>query len=147
MIAYKGRAVVIAEGKNEVAVTANLRQHRNGLRTHWGGTLTPTPDGLQQVRNLTGGTLRLPDGREAQFLRPDTTDWVASNQLTIVGQLDAPFLQLVRQASANSGRQRESTSSQTAGQSVYVQVWLPQLKVRVVPKPTTPLDEGFAFDA
>lgn len=91
MSAYNGRAVIVAEGDADAAVTANLSRHRNGLRTGWGGTLTPTPDGLQQLLNLTEGTLRLPDGREAQFLRPDTSDWVTHRQLIIIGQGNAPF--------------------------------------------------------
>jgi len=91
MSAYKGRAMIVAGGEAETAVTANLSRHINGLRTGWSGTLTPTPDGLQQLLNLTEGTLRLPDGREAQFLRPDTSDWVAHRQLIIIGQDDAPF--------------------------------------------------------
>lgn len=65
MIAYNGPGVVIIEGKTEVAVTANLHHYRNGLRTDWRGTLTPTPDDLGQVLNPREGTLRLPDGREA----------------------------------------------------------------------------------
>jgi hypothetical protein len=91
MSAYNGRAVVIAEGVTEAAVTARLSQRRNGLRTDWGGTLTPTPDDLKQMLNLTEGTLRLPDGQEAQFRRPNTSDWVARNQLIIIGQDEAPF--------------------------------------------------------
>lgn len=91
MSAYNGRAVVIAEDDTEAAVTANLSHRRNGLRTGWGGTLTPTPDDLQLMLNLTEGTLRLPDGQEAQFLRPNTSDWIAHNQLIIIGQGEAPF--------------------------------------------------------
>lgn len=88
---YKGRAVIATEGAAEAAVTANLSRYRDGLRTGWGGTLTPAPDSLQRVLNLTEGTLRLPDGQEAQFLRPDTSDWVTRKQLIIIGQDDAPF--------------------------------------------------------
>jgi hypothetical protein len=91
MSAYNGRAVVIAEGGTEASVTANLSHRRNGRRTDWGGTLTSTSDDLQQMLNLTEGTLRLPDGQEAQFLRPNTSDWVAHNQLVIMGQGEAPF--------------------------------------------------------
>lgn len=92
MNAYNGQAVIIIKDETEVAVTANLSNYRNGLRTDWGGTLTPTsPEGLQRVKNLTEGCLRLPDGREARFLRLDTSDWVTSKRLTITGQLDAPF--------------------------------------------------------
>jgi len=68
--------MIMAGGDSEAAVTANLSRHRNGLRTDWGGTLTPTLDVLPQLLNLREGTLRLPDGREVQFLRPDTSDWV-----------------------------------------------------------------------
>ena len=91
MNAYSGPCVVIIEDETEVAATADLRHYRNGLRTDWRGTLAPAPDGLKRVLNLTEGILRMPDGREARFVRPDTSDWVTNNQLSIIGQLDAPF--------------------------------------------------------
>jgi hypothetical protein len=91
MSAYTGPARVIAEEDTEVRVNANLKSGRDGLRTSWGGVLTPTSDGLRRLLNLTTGRLRLSDGAEAEFLRPDTSDWVASQQLTIIGQGDAPF--------------------------------------------------------
>jgi hypothetical protein len=92
MSAYNGSAVIIDKDDTQVVVIANLRKYRNGLRTDWGGTLTPTSaDGLQRVNNLTEACLRFPDGREARFLRPDTSEWVTSKRLTIIGQLDAPF--------------------------------------------------------
>jgi hypothetical protein len=92
MNAYNGHAVIISESETETAVTAILdHHHRSGLRTGWGGTLIPTPHGLQEVVNLTEGTLRLPNGQEAQFLRLDTSDWLVNKQLSIVGQGDAPF--------------------------------------------------------
>ena len=48
MSAYNGPAVIIVKDDTEVAVIANLRNYRNGLRTGWGGRLTPTSaDGLQ----------------------------------------------------------------------------------------------------
>jgi hypothetical protein len=75
----------------EVPVTANLRRYRTGLRTDWGGTLTPSSCGLQQLANLTEGRLRFPAGTEADFLRPDTSDWVMRRQLAILGQNDPPF--------------------------------------------------------
>jgi hypothetical protein len=34
---YRHEEHVIIEGETEVAVTANLRRYRNGLRTDWGG--------------------------------------------------------------------------------------------------------------
>ena len=91
MSAYKGQAVAITEEDLKVRVTANLASHRDGLRTGWGGTLTPPPDGLQQWLNVTTGRLRLPSGAEAAFLRPDTSDWVAARQLAIIGQDEPPF--------------------------------------------------------
>lgn len=91
MSTYSGQAVVTAGDGTETTVTTRLAQYRSGLRTGWGGTLTPMPHELQQVSNLREGTLRLPNGQEAQFLRPDTSDWVASKQLTIIGQGDPPF--------------------------------------------------------
>lgn len=91
MSSYDGQAVITSEDGAETAVTANLAQYRSGLRTSWGGTLTPAADDLQRMLNLTEGTLRLPNGHEAQFLRPDTSDWLARKQLTVIGQGDAPF--------------------------------------------------------
>jgi hypothetical protein len=91
MRAYTGPALVIAENDTEVRVNALLNSGRDGLRSAWGGVLTPTSDGLRRLLNLTTGRLRLSDGTEAEFLRPDTSDWVASQQLTIIGQGDAPF--------------------------------------------------------
>ena len=91
MDAYNGQAVAITEADLEVPVTANLTSHRDGLRTGWGGTLTFTPDGLQQWLNVTTGRLRLPSVAEAAFLRPNTSDWVAARQLTIIGQDEPPF--------------------------------------------------------
>jgi hypothetical protein len=49
------------------------------------------PDGLARLLNLTDGRLRLPDGAEAEFLRTDTSDWVSTKQLTIIGQNSPPF--------------------------------------------------------
>jgi hypothetical protein len=90
MDAYDGPAVMITEDDAEVPVGASLRGGHSGLRAVWGGTLRPA-DGLQEVLNLTKGRLRLPDGREASFLRPNTSDWVGTGRLSIIGQNDAPF--------------------------------------------------------
>jgi hypothetical protein len=91
MNTYNGHAVIVTEDHAEVAVTAALRRYLNGLRTDWSGTLTPGTEGLRKFANLTEGRVRLPNGREASFLRPDTSDWVTTKRLTIIGQGDAPF--------------------------------------------------------
>jgi hypothetical protein len=91
MNTYNGQAVIVTEDDAEIAVTAALRRHRNGLRTDWSGTLAPATESLRKLANLTGGRVRLPNGKEASFLRPDTSDWVTSKRLTIIGQDDAPF--------------------------------------------------------
>jgi hypothetical protein len=91
MSGYNGPAVIITEDDTEVLVTANLRRYRAGLRTDWSGTLAPSADALRQLANLTKGRLRLPDGNEADFLRPDTSHWVTSKRLAIIGQDEAPF--------------------------------------------------------
>ena len=92
MSAYNGRAAIITDDGTEVPVTANLSTRRNGLFTDWGGRLTPTSaDGLQRVKTQSEGRLRLPDGREAQFLRPDTSDWVVGGGMAIIGQHEVPF--------------------------------------------------------
>jgi hypothetical protein len=36
--------------------------------------------------NLTAGKLQLPDGTEAEFLRPDTSDLVRTDRMKIIGQ-------------------------------------------------------------
>ncbi len=90
MNAYNGQALVTVDDM-EVPVNANLSSYRDGLRPEWGGMLTPTPDGLPQLLNLTKGRLRLADGTEADFLRSDTSDWVSTQRLTIIGQGEAPF--------------------------------------------------------
>jgi hypothetical protein len=33
----------------------------------------------------------LPDGAEGEFLRPDTSDWVRTNRMKIIGQANPPF--------------------------------------------------------
>ena len=91
MGAYNGQALIITDDETEVPVTAKLSSHRDGLRSRWGGTLTPASDALRQLANLTKGLLRLADGTEAEFLRPDTSDWVGTNQLKVMGQDEAPF--------------------------------------------------------
>jgi hypothetical protein len=91
MSTYEGQALIITEDKMEFPVTANISSQRGGLRSGWGGTLTPASDALQQLANLTEGRVRLPDGTEAEFLRPDTSDWVHTKRLAITGQGEAPF--------------------------------------------------------
>ena len=91
MSAYNGQALVVGGNGADVPVTASLTSYPDGLHASWGGTLTPMPDGLARLLNLTDGRLRLPDGTEAEFLRTDTSDWVSTKQLTIIGQNSPPF--------------------------------------------------------
>lgn len=91
MSTYNGPAVIITESDTEVSVTARLTSYRDGLRTSWRGSLTPTTDGLQHLSNLDKGRLRLPGETEADFLRPDTSDWAMRKQLAILSQNDPPF--------------------------------------------------------
>jgi len=91
MNTYNGKVLIVREDGTEISVTADLSIYHDGLRTGWNGTLTAAPDGLQEVANLAEGRLRFPDGQEAQFLRPDISDWVGTNQLSIIGQDEAPF--------------------------------------------------------
>lgn len=91
MSAYDGQARIIGDDGTDVAVTANLTSYPDGRRISWGGTLTPARDGLPQLANLTQGRVQLPHGPAAEFLRPDTSDWVSTNQLTIIGQDSPPF--------------------------------------------------------
>jgi hypothetical protein len=90
MNSYSGRALVITHDGSEVPAAVSLRQYRDGLRTAWGGTIIPGSDGLDPLVNLTAGRLRLP-GAEAEFLRPDASEWVRSDRLEIIGQDEAPF--------------------------------------------------------
>ena len=89
--AYNGQAGIVGDNGTDVPVTASLTSYPEGVHTSWGGTLTPAPDGLLQLANLTEGILRLPGGTEAGFLRPDTSDWVSTQQLEIIGQDSPPF--------------------------------------------------------
>jgi len=76
MNAYNGQARIVGNNGTDVPVTANL---------------TSYPDGLPRLANLTEGRLQLPGGTEAEFLRPDTSDWVSTQQLKIIGQHSPPF--------------------------------------------------------
>lgn len=91
MNTYNGQGLLIAEQDVEFPVTVNLRSYRDGLRTAWGGTITPARADHKPLLALTVGRLRLPDGTEAAFLRPDTSDLVRSNWLEIIGQDEPPF--------------------------------------------------------
>jgi hypothetical protein len=91
MATYSSEAVLICEDGTEIPVTVNLSSYRTGLRTDWGGTVIAAPDGLREMLNLAKGRLRLPDGTEAEFLRPDTSDWVGTDRLSISGQDEPPF--------------------------------------------------------
>jgi hypothetical protein len=91
MSAYNGPALVIADHDAGEPVTASLSSYRDGLRVSWGGTLTPAREGLSRLVSLTAGRLQLPDGAEGEFLRPDTSDWVRTNRMKIIGQANPPF--------------------------------------------------------
>ena len=79
MSAYNGQALVIGDNDACVQVTASLPSYRDGLHTSWGGTLAPAQEGQARLLNLTARNLQLPDGTEAEFLRPDTSDLVSAN--------------------------------------------------------------------
>jgi hypothetical protein len=91
MSVYNGQALVIGDNDDRVPVTASLTSNRDGLRTSWGGTLTPVQQGQSRLLNLTAGKLQLPDGTEAEFLRPDTSDLVRTDRMKIIGQDNPPF--------------------------------------------------------
>jgi hypothetical protein len=91
MSAYNGQALVIGQDGASVRVTASLTSYRDGLRISWDGTLTPAQEGQPQLLELTAGRLQLPDGTEAAFLRPDTSDWVSTNRMKVIGQDNPPF--------------------------------------------------------
>jgi hypothetical protein len=91
MSAYNGQARIVGDNGTDVPVTASLTSYPDGLQTTWAGKLTPAPDRLAQLANVTEGRLQLPGGTEAEFLRPDTSDWVSTQQLEIIGQDSPPF--------------------------------------------------------
>ena len=91
MSAYNGQAMVIADNGADVPVTASLTSYRDGLHISWRGTLMPAQEGQPWLLNLTAGRLQLPDGTEAEFLRPDTSDWMGTNRMKIIGQANPPF--------------------------------------------------------
>jgi hypothetical protein len=91
MSTYNSSVVVIGEDGTEITVTANLRTYRNGLRTSWNGTLTAKQEHLVEMANWDEGRLRVPDGKEAKFLRPDRSEWFSTGRMQITGQGDPPF--------------------------------------------------------
>ncbi|MET7711016.1 hypothetical protein [Streptomyces sp. NPDC005407] len=96
MNTFRGAATLITDEGRELPVTANLRQGPVGLHTRWGGTLSvPHHQQPIELTNLQTGRLRIGDGQEAAFVRPDISDWMGSPaglfQITIEGNGDAPF--------------------------------------------------------
>jgi hypothetical protein len=55
MSAYNGQARIVGHNGTYVPVTASLTSYPDGLHTSLGGTLTPAPDGLPRLANLTEG--------------------------------------------------------------------------------------------
>ena len=91
MSTYNGRVVIIGKDGTEIPVTTSLRSYRSGLHMAWDGTLIAPEDRLRDIKDWEEGRLRFPDGTEAEFLRPDRSDWVRSSRMSIIGQNDPPF--------------------------------------------------------
>ncbi len=82
---YSGTATLIREDGSEIAVTAELRTSANGLRTDWGGTIAAAPQHRVVLANETSGRLRLKDGREGAFARPEPSTWVTEGRARVQG--------------------------------------------------------------
>jgi hypothetical protein len=67
MSAYNGQAWVVSEDGTDVPVTASLTSYPDGLRTGWGGTLTPASDGLPRLLNLVKDGSSCPAGPKQSF--------------------------------------------------------------------------------
>jgi hypothetical protein len=92
MTTYKGTALLLLDVDTQLAAGADLSKDASGT---WRGTLTfPAEGRTLELMNLVTGTLRI-SGRDGAFVRPDTSDWVASPagqfQIRIDGNGDAPF--------------------------------------------------------
>jgi hypothetical protein len=91
MSTYNGRVVVVGQDGTEIPATANLRSYLDGHRAGWDGALTAMQEDVVQMANWREGRLRFPDGREAAFIRPDTSEWVSTGRMMATGQGEAPF--------------------------------------------------------
>lgn len=86
MTTYQGPAVALI-GCDEIPVTADLATHVDGGLQSWDGSLKADPS----VDWFDDGpaTLRLPDGREGEFIA--TSGTVGSGSVEIQGSGPAPF--------------------------------------------------------
>lgn len=86
MTTYQGPAVALI-GCDEIPVTANLAIHADHSSRSWGGSLEADPS----VDWFDDGpaTLRLPDGREGEFIA--TSGGLGSSSVEIQGSGPAPF--------------------------------------------------------
>ncbi|MFD3815057.1 hypothetical protein ACFWRZ_08315 [Streptomyces rubiginosohelvolus] len=86
MTSYQGPAVAIVGG-DEIPVTADLALHADHPLKAWGGMLEADPS--TDWADANPGTLRLPDGREGQFMAPPLAP--GSGTFEIRGTGPAPF--------------------------------------------------------
>ncbi|MCI3155553.1 hypothetical protein ELQ39_28180 [Streptomyces sp. GB4-14] len=92
MNTYSGPAVLLVEDGSKFDTEAELSKDASGS---WSGTLTLRDATLfRTLLNVTDGHL-LVNGQPGEFIRPDTSDWVANldgpRVMRILGSGPAPF--------------------------------------------------------
>ncbi|MFD9069128.1 hypothetical protein [Streptomyces lasiicapitis] len=92
MSTYRGTVILLLDEVEMPAAAGDLRMDEAGA---WGGSLIfPVEARTPRLLNLAEGRLSI-RGREASFVRPDTSDWVNSPtgqfRIRIEGSGDAPF--------------------------------------------------------
>ena len=95
MTIYQGPAVLVTDEGEEFTVGADLRSRLAG-HASWGGRLLVQGEHWNTLKNkVSGYRLRLPDGREGEFLRTQTDDRPrvlgSPFHYNIVGNGDVPF--------------------------------------------------------
>lgn len=92
MRSYRGASTLIAENDTEIRAGADL----SGDERRWGGYLTIDIENWDVVKNLWSGRIRLPNGVEGAFDRPNREPRpprfdLPVFRIRIEGNGDAPF--------------------------------------------------------
>ncbi|MEU1199806.1 hypothetical protein ABZ446_26760 [Streptomyces sp. NPDC005813] len=92
MTPYRGTVILELPDGEQLAGASDLARDGSGS---WSGSLIfPSKVHSPQLLNLTAGRLWI-HGREGEFVRPDTSDWVNSPtghvRIRILGNGEAPF--------------------------------------------------------
>lgn len=91
MNTYRGASTLIVEDGAEIRAGADLKKSPTG----WGGYLTVDSENIKTVVNLWSGRIRLANGKEGAFDRPNREPAPVRTDLPfrirIEGNGDAPF--------------------------------------------------------